>query len=237
MAPPLRGHVVRFDDVGIPPPVALLAIVSCVAIHARRTWIHPLHAIGEAIGSILIVDSKRSGLDSGVRIRRGSVGVDVVSSPSWVHNDCVGRGERPAGDDKNELGESEHDGGQIQQRSGSSANVLLFLRCSGLQSSSTQSGSGRRKPAACGGGGHQHLWGARLLCNHGVLLEEPAGEWGQQNGADRTASHCMSALEALSRQRIGSVLAYWLDRGERPLSFPHARLLGREGNPQDGWGE
>jgi hypothetical protein len=36
-----------------------------------------------------------------------------------------------------------------------------WLRCSSQLSSARLDGS-RRKPAACGGGGHQHLWGARL---------------------------------------------------------------------------
>lgn len=66
---------------------------------------------------------------------------------------------------------------------------------------------------------------------------EHAGEWEEQNGTAGMASLCMSALEALSRQRIGNELAYWLDRGWRPLSSKHARLRGREGVDQDGRGE
>lgn len=43
------------------------------------------------------------------------------------------------------------------------------------------------------------------------------------------SSHCRSALEALSRQRIGMAAAYWLDQGGRPLSCAAAGLVGREG--------
>jgi hypothetical protein len=92
---------------------AACCAVSSRPLHCdntRRTWIHPLHSIGKSIGSIFVVDSDRAGFNSWVRVRRGSVGEDVVSSPARVRDDCVGRCERETGDDESELGKAEHDG-------------------------------------------------------------------------------------------------------------------------------
>lgn len=74
-----------------------------------RTWVHPLHAVGESISVVaLVVDAYAAGLDVGVGGRDSAISVDVVSSPAGVDDDCVGGSERCACDERN--GETKHDG-------------------------------------------------------------------------------------------------------------------------------
>jgi hypothetical protein len=200
-----------------------------------------LHAIWETICAVFVVDTNRPRWDTWVCGRNRSVCVDVVSSPARIGDNRMGRSERrPTGDNIHKLCKSKHDGGTtIKWRCRRDANVLLFCSVEDRKSSAQLSGS-RSGPTACGGGGHQHLWGARLGSKSLVRPSRLRGKacW-LANGscrrmrtAKRRRQHgqpVQSALEALSMQRIGTELAYWLDRGSRPVSSAYAGLLGREG--------
>ena len=86
----------------------------------------------------------------------------------------------------------------------------------------------RSKPAACGGGGHQHLWD--LAATPRATTPDSRMRTPQANGALQRARsfcvrwlarHCMSsAVSAIVSRlaRIGFKVAYWLDRGTRPTS-------------------
>lgn len=56
-----------------------------------RTWIHPLHAVWEAvsIGVLVVVHSHRARRDTRIMVCDCAIGVDVVASPGWVQEHCV----------------------------------------------------------------------------------------------------------------------------------------------------
>lgn len=189
-----------------------------------RTWVHPLHSVREAISAIVIVDSQRPGDNAWVCRRHGSVCVDVVSSPARVHDHGMRSSKgRPAGNEVDELGETEHVGDSRKRNI-----VSMLVSFSFVSGARCRYRKSRSKPAACGGGGHQHLWD--LMATPCATTPDSKMRTPHANGtlqrarsfcARWLARHCMSpTVSAIvsGLARIGFKVAYWLDRGTRPTS-------------------
>ena len=95
-------------------------------IGASRTWVHPLHAIREAIFlcRLVVVHSERTIGHSWVRRRQSPVGVDIIPSPWRVDENGMCCGERPSRGQENKLGKTKHSGGQTE--------TLLRCGCSSV---------------------------------------------------------------------------------------------------------
>lgn len=85
------------------------SVLRCWHSAAR---IHPLHAIRKSAGAVGGIGDANGAWENGRIIwREGSICDDVVSSPSWIHDDSVCCGQRrPGGDEINELCETKHGG-------------------------------------------------------------------------------------------------------------------------------
>lgn len=218
-----------------------------------RTGVHPLHAIWEAVGSgtFVIVHSQRSGDDTRVCWPCGSVCVDVVSSPAGIHDDGVRSSEgRPAGDEADEFGETEHIGDSIPADAFKFFSVPFSYTVRGWTVRIRKVNS--TKPAACGGGGHQHL--RNLAATPRATTPDSTMRTPQANRAPQRvrivcvrwlARQCMSsAVSAMVSRlaRIGFKVAYWATRDIRPtsggmrLGLPHLSRRGQRahaGNQAD----
>lgn len=152
MAPPERGHFVRFWDMGMPPPrggelVYVLfshwGLLFSIMAGERRTRIHPLHSVRKPICPIFVVDTDAPWFYSRVFRRYRAIGMDVVPSPAWVDDDSVCGGERSACDDRNKLRETKHDGDILSYSSASSLVSKVSLRGSATRSAAVLMGSFR----------------------------------------------------------------------------------------------
>jgi hypothetical protein len=94
-----------------------------------RTWVHPLHAVWKSIcaGVFVVVDTERSIRNRRVCVGLGSVGVDVVSSPSWVDDNGMCSGERPSSGDEDELGKTKHGGGAMWETKAAAKRMSFSL--------------------------------------------------------------------------------------------------------------
>lgn len=97
MAPPVTGHLVRFCDIGRPPPCwHEISTINLPTAYAQkggekkssaRTWVDPLHAIwvSQAFREIGV------GIDSEAICGGDSTGIPkIISSPSGIGDDGVG---------------------------------------------------------------------------------------------------------------------------------------------------
>lgn len=141
-----------------------------------RTWVHPLHSVGKAVGSIIVIDTQRPGNNARVCWRCGSVGVDVVSSPGWVHyNGMRSSKGRPAGNEVDELSETEHVGDFKGQYGGSMQVSFSFVRGARFRYRKS-----RGKPSSVRWRGHQHLWdltATPCATTADLRMRTPSSEW------------------------------------------------------------
>jgi hypothetical protein len=139
-----------------------------------------------------------------------------------------GRKRRPAGNEVDELGETEHVG-DCNSRDSTSDLLSMQVPFSFVRGARFRCRKSRGKPSSVRWRGHQHLWGP-----HGHALCHPRADsrmrTPQANGTlQRARSSCVrwlarhrksSAVSAMVSRlaRIGFEVAYWLDRGTRPTS-------------------